>query len=89
MYLPEDVFQKEVSHRLNRPARLSNEKVNNNQFLYTNSVLKTTTRRDKQLNAKVMENLWHELHHFFTPAYNRGDLIDNKIQSRLQNNKTN
>ena len=57
MHLPEDIFQKEVSHRLNRPARLSNEKVNNNQFLYTNSVLKTTTRRDKQLNAKVMENL--------------------------------
>ena len=57
MHLPEDIFQKEVSHRLNRPARLSNEKVNNNQFLYTNSVLKITTRRDKQLNAKVMENL--------------------------------
>ena len=57
MHLPEDSFQKEVSHRLNRPARLSNEKVkNNNQFLYTNSVLKITTRRDKQLNAKVQEN---------------------------------
>ena len=57
MHLPEDIFQKEVSHRLNRPARLSNEKVNNNQFLYTNSVLKITTHRDKQLNAKVVENL--------------------------------
>ena len=57
MHLPKDIFQKEVSHRLNRPARLSNEKVNNNQFLYTNSVLKITTRRDKQLNAKVVENL--------------------------------
>ena len=56
MYLPEDVFQKEVSRRLNRPARLSHEKVNNNQFLYTNSVSKRTTGRDKQLNAKVLEN---------------------------------
>ena len=56
MYLPEDVFQKEVSHRLNRLARLSHEKVNNNQFLYTNSDLKRTTGRDKQLNAKVLEN---------------------------------
>ena len=57
MHLPEESFQKEVSHRLNRPARLSNEKENNNQFLYTNSVLKITTRRDKHLNAKVVENL--------------------------------
>ena len=56
MHLPEESFQKEVSHRLNRPARLSNEKENNNQFLYTNSVLKITTRRGKQLNAKVLEN---------------------------------
>ena len=56
MYLPEDVFQKEVSRRLNRPARLSHEKVNNNQFLYKNSVLKRTTCKDKQLNAKVLEN---------------------------------
>ena len=56
MYLPEGVFQKDASHRLSRPARLSREKVNNNKFLYTNSVLKRTTARDNQLNAKLLEN---------------------------------
>ena len=30
MYVPEDVFQKEVSRGLNRLVRLSHEKVNNN-----------------------------------------------------------
>ena len=56
MYLPEDVFQKEVSRSLNRPARLSHEKVSNNQFLCTNSVMKITTGRDNQLNGKVLDN---------------------------------
>ena len=56
MYLPEDVIQKDVSRSLNRPARLSHEKVNNNQFLCTNSVMKITTGRDNQLNGKVLEN---------------------------------
>ena len=93
MYLPEDVFQKEVSHRLSRPARLSHEKVNNNQFLYTNSVMKKNHWQRQATKCQGIRKFLTQITPIFYPSLEsigrRGELIDDKTQSKLQNNKTN